>query len=305
MLIRNIILTIALVFPAFASSNCDEATKLVIQAYDYGNQEYLLKQAISLCPTHADAHNNLASFYEDNKRYQEAIAHYLKAIKAKPDFSNAWYGLGETYYKQGQLPLSLEAHSYACKKDADSQKRIQALLKENRYEVTEKGQILNAESLLVLYDVNRMKEIQQRIKNCGMRFRKIVRVKPSATFRNLEFDLGSAILKDSAKPQLEQIAAALIKSLSGSPSKGLSRTKKVEIHGHTDNRRFKGVTNRWENARRNKALSEDRAASIVEALIDRGISKELLTTYGHGQDQPLPGQLRSSAKNRRVEINLK
>jgi outer membrane protein OmpA-like peptidoglycan-associated protein len=307
MLVRNITLAIFFVVPAaIASSNCDKATELVIQAYDYGNQEYRLKQAISLCPTHADAFNNLASFYEDEGSYKKAIDHYLKAINARPNFSNAWFGLGETYYKQGQLPLSLEAHSYACKEDADSRRRIKSLLKGNRYQASEKGQILSAESLLVLYDVSRMKNIHRRIKNCGLTFRTIGRVKPSATFRNLEFDLGKATLKESAIPQLEQIVAALITRVSGGSYRGLTRIiERVEVHGHTDNRGFKGVTDRRENARRNKALSEKRAASIAKALIERGIPEESITTYGHGQNKPLSGQPGYSAKNRRVEINLK
>jgi len=64
----------------------------------------------------------LASLLEDEGNYSQAIVHYKKAIELRPNFSQAWYGLGETYYKQERFPLSLEAHLHACQTDKDSKK---------------------------------------------------------------------------------------------------------------------------------------------------------------------------------------
>jgi len=68
--------------PALASPNCDYATRLVIQAYD-GHKDkakQILKQALRICPNHADAHNNLASLLEEQGKYPQAIAHYRQAL---------------------------------------------------------------------------------------------------------------------------------------------------------------------------------------------------------------------------------
>jgi len=266
--------------PALASQNCDEATQLVIQAYDLGDlghkekEKQLLKQALQRCPHHAQAHNNLASLLEEEGKYAQAITHYRQALQTKPNYSNAWYGLGETYYKQGQFPLSLEAHLHACKTDKDSKQRLEELLKDKRYAVTEAGQILNKDSLLLLYDPARRQTINQLIGACGL---KLARVEPAATFRNFQFDTGKATLQPGTERQLEALVAALINL----------PNRTVEIHGHTDTQPFAGFSPS-ESKMLNQKLSEDRAATVARALADRGLDKTRLISYG--QERPLiPG----------------
>ena len=82
------------------------------QAGSIYRQKALLKRALQLCPTMPEAHNNLASLLEDEASYSQAISHYKQAIQQRPNFLQAWYGLGETYYKQGRFALSLEAHDH-------------------------------------------------------------------------------------------------------------------------------------------------------------------------------------------------
>jgi len=153
--VLSILLLLIISLPALASQNCNDATRLVTQAYDWGDlghkdkEKQLLLQALQICSNHADAHNNLGALLEDEGNFPQAIVHYRQAIQAKPNFSNAWYGLGEVYYKQGRFPLSFEAHLYACQNDADSRQRIISFLKNNNYAVTKEGKILDRESLLV------------------------------------------------------------------------------------------------------------------------------------------------------------
>jgi len=283
--------------PAPASQNCDEATQLVIQAYDLDDLAYkkkqLLQQALQLCPHHAKAHNNLASLLEDEGKYAQAISHYRQALQTKPNYSIAWYGLGETYYKQGQFPLSLEAHLHACQTDKDSRKRVKELLKNNRYAATEAGQILNENSLLLLYDPARRQSINRLIAACGF---KLARVKPAATFRNFQFNTGKATLQPGTERQLEALVAALINL----------PNRTVEIHGHTDIQSFAGFTP-VESKKLNKILSDKRAATVADALNTRGVDKKRLRIYGHGQERPLipVNSPAAWAKNRRVEIKVK
>jgi len=202
--------------------------------------------------------------------------------------SQDWYELGEKYYRQGQFPLSLEAHLQDCK-TKKSRKRIKSLLTDNRYTVTEAGQILNKESLLLLFDVARREKISALISACGF---KLARVKPAVTFRNFQFDTGEATLQSGTERQLEALAAALINL----------QTRRVEISGHTDNQGFAGYSE-YDSKKMNQKLSEQRAATVARALSERGVSQSRIITHGYGDTNPLSKT--NKAKNRRVEIEVK
>ena len=70
---------------------------------------------------------------------------------------------------------------------------------------------------------------------------------------------------------------------------------KVEIGGHTDSKGSDAS---------NQDLSERRAASVMNFLIERGIEPERLTSVGYGETRPvaLNNTRRGRAKNRRVEF---
>ena len=281
-----------------ADENCDFATDLVIQAFDAGDlgrqdeEKRLLLRALRFCPNHADAHNNLATLFKAEGNDDLAIAHYRLALQIKPNFSFAWYGLGEVYFEQGQFPLSLYAHLQACQSDKDSKLRVADLLINQKYAVSAEGKILNKESLLCLFDAKRRQTINQLLSDCGFR---IVRVKPAVVFYNIQFDTGRATLKSGTEAQLEALAAALINL----------QNRFVKIHGHTDNQVFVGYSPS-ESKRLNLILSEKRAASVARALASRGVSMNRLRTFGYGNELPLVSGSSSAAraKNRRVEIEV-
>lgn len=72
---------------------------------------------------------------------------------------------------------------------------------------------------------------------------------------------------------------------------------KVEIGGHTDSRGAASL---------NKRISQDRANSVMNALIDLGIKKSRLTAVGYGEDFPIAKDDKNglSEVNRRVEIKV-
>ena len=72
---------------------------------------------------------------------------------------------------------------------------------------------------------------------------------------------------------------------------------KIEIGGHTDS---KG------SAEYNKKLSNDRAQSVVNYLIENGISASRLTYIGYGKDQPVATNETEEGRqeNRRVEFKV-
>jgi len=54
----------------------------------------------------------------------------------------------------------------------------------------------------------------------------------------------------------------------------------------------------------NQKLSEDRAAAVMNALIERGVNAENLTSKGFGPSQPVASNKTAAGKaqNRRTEI---
>jgi OOP family OmpA-OmpF porin len=101
----------------------------------------------------------------------------------------------------------------------------------------------------------------------------------------INFDTGMAIIKPESQPVIDQIAVLM------KENPGL----KLTVEGHTDN-----VGDR----RKNKFLSEERAMSVVGALVNLGIDPKRLTSAGFGQDKPIADNKteEGKAKNRRVEL---
>lgn len=105
--------------------------------------------------------------------------------------------------------------------------------------------------------------------------------------KNVFFDTDKSTLRKESKNELSR----LIKILETNP------TLKIEIGGHTDSR---GA------AEYNLRLSKDRAQSVVNYLIDYGISKDRLTFKGYGKNEPIATNDTEEGRqeNRRVEIKV-
>ena len=278
--------------------NQSKADALVFKANDIGvsgdiaRQRGLLNAALKHCPSHPEALNNLGVLFENNGHFKQALDYYRKALKARPDFSNAWLGIGDVYQKQGQLPLALEAYLNACSKDDEAKEKVIKLLKNERYRSVEAGQVLNKASLLALYDPSRHQAILNKTKQCGFTTR--LAVKTTGVFRNLHFQTGKAKVLKSSLPQLRQIASAL-----------QSLNRYVKIEGHSDKKPFRGRS-QAESDRLNRQLSLDRANAIKKVLVQQGISARRIETQGYGPDRPLVlgNSEKAYAQNRRVEISF-
>ncbi|MBV8759112.1 MAG: OmpA family protein [Deltaproteobacteria bacterium] len=98
------------------------------------------------------------------------------------------------------------------------------------------------------------------------------------------FEYDKAIIKKESYPILDAVAA----TLQGNPSIQL-----VEIQGHTDERGDDAY---------NLDLSDRRAHSVRQYLIDKGVDEKRLTAQGYGETQPLDRSHNEKAwaKNRRV-----
>jgi len=105
---------------------------------------------------------------------------------------------------------------------------------------------------------------------------------------NIFFESGSAILKMESDIEISRLASNL----------KLNNTLKIEIHGHTDN-----VGSEDDNMR----LSEERAKSVMLALIDKGILPSRISSKGFGESRPIESnEIEEGRKNnRRTEFVVK
>ena len=101
----------------------------------------------------------------------------------------------------------------------------------------------------------------------------------------INFDTGKSNIKPESMGIIGQIAALL----KAHPE------LKVSIEGHTDN---------VGTSQSNKALSTQRANSVMNAVVQKGIAANRLTALGWGQEKPIADNRseEGKAKNRRVEI---
>jgi outer membrane protein OmpA-like peptidoglycan-associated protein len=102
---------------------------------------------------------------------------------------------------------------------------------------------------------------------------------------NIPFEVNSSNLALGAHQQLEQLVDAL--------SRDSLAESKFEIAGHTD---ASGA------AEYNRKLSEQRAKTVMQYLIESGVDPARLVAVGYGEDMLLVTEKPEHPDNRRVEI---
>ncbi len=102
------------------------------------------------------------------------------------------------------------------------------------------------------------------------------------------FARGSAKLDASSFPTLDRLVGL----------SGLCGRTQIEIGGHTDSSGSES---------RNQELSEQRARSVRDYLVNNGMRAEMLTARGYGESRPLAPNTTAvnRAKNRRIEIRVR
>ncbi len=103
--------------------------------------------------------------------------------------------------------------------------------------------------------------------------------------RNLFFQTGSSFLLPNSESEIELLRTLLEEQ----------PNVKIEIIGHTDNSGSPAP---------NLKLSEERAASVKNALVERGISEDRIKTSGMGETAPIDSNdtAKGRANNRRTEF---
>ncbi len=103
----------------------------------------------------------------------------------------------------------------------------------------------------------------------------------------IQFETGSSVIKPESYATLDEIMKSSV------VAEGLS----VGVYGHTDNVGDNG---------HNQKLSEERATSVKNYLVSKGIPENRITVKGYGAAKPIAdnGTAAGKAKNRRVQIVL-
>lgn len=114
-----------------------------------------------------------------------------------------------------------------------------------------------------------------------------IKVGDKVVLKNIFFETNSYVLKDESKVELNKIIGFMKDN----------NTVKIEISGHTDNVGAKQT---------NKTLSEKRAKSVFEYLINHAINKDRLKYIGYADSQPVSPNTtpEGKAKNRRTELKV-
>jgi outer membrane protein OmpA-like peptidoglycan-associated protein len=109
----------------------------------------------------------------------------------------------------------------------------------------------------------------------------------SVVLNNIFFDTDKFVLKPASQSELEKLKAFMVQNT----------TVNIEISGHTDN---------VGSAAHNKTLSENRAKSVYNYLVENGIASSRLSFKGYGDTVPLASNENEAgrAKNRRTEFKV-
>jgi outer membrane protein OmpA-like peptidoglycan-associated protein len=112
-------------------------------------------------------------------------------------------------------------------------------------------------------------------------------VEQSVTLRGINFDMASARLTSDSRVALDEVARTLKNQ----------RNLKAEIVGHTDDAGNDGY---------NLLLSQQRAESVRQYLIGKGIAPERMVALGMGEAQPVQDNSTEEGRiaNRRVEFKV-
>lgn len=101
------------------------------------------------------------------------------------------------------------------------------------------------------------------------------------------FDVGSYTLKPAFRATLDQVAASLIQY----------PNSLIDVYGHTDSTGSDSF---------NMTLSQNRASTVMNYLISKGVPAARIRAQGFGETMPVAdnGTADGRAKNRRVEIKI-
>jgi len=277
-----IIIVCAFVFTSVLSFQVDDCEKAkiyyekAVQTYDWVKKEAYYKKAIELCPTFAEAHNNLADVYEKAEKYEEAIKEYQIAAELKPSLIEPRISLGDIFFKFRDYKSAIKKYEIVLQLKPECED-AQSKIKIAREKLESRGLVKSDEFIDTL----------SKPYMITMGPEGITRSEPRIAV-TIYFASDSAEILPESYPQLKEVGEAL-----NSPQLAPYR---FIIEGHTDS------TGEAEN---NLELSKKRAQSVKDYLLSNySIDPGKLEIIGYGQEKPVASNEtpQGRALNRRVEF---
>lgn len=149
------------------------------------------------------------------------------------------------------------------------------------YTIIEQPKLIEQPDIKLEKPCYSLEEIKQMIADG-----KTVKGKTICAINEINFDFEKSTIKEESKPYLDQLALVLIEI-----------DMAVEIKGHTDDRGSDEF---------NMMLSKDRALSVLNYLIKKGVSQDKISYSYYGERLPLTTNSTPEGRqqNRRVEFEL-
>lgn len=111
-----------------------------------------------------------------------------------------------------------------------------------------------------------------------------------------KIEISEKVMFEYNKAEIQEVSHELLNDVATVLAEN-PKIKKVRIEGHTDS----DGTDDY-----NKTLSQDRADSVMQFLVDAGVADSRLEAVGYGEEKPIATNETDEGKekNRRVEFNI-
>ena len=100
--------------PAKSRLYTEEGSKLLLRYSKFQEAEEALTKAIRYDKNNFEAYYYRGCAKVNEKKYQEAIADFEKAVELKPDYADAYFNLGRTYYLLNDEDKACENYKLAA-----------------------------------------------------------------------------------------------------------------------------------------------------------------------------------------------
>ena len=101
--------------PAKSRLYTDEGSKLLLRYSQYDEAVEVLTKAIKYDKNNYEAYYYRGCAQVNAKRYEEALTDFEKAVELKPDYADAYFNMGRTYYLQQNEDKACEYYKLAAK----------------------------------------------------------------------------------------------------------------------------------------------------------------------------------------------
>ena len=181
--------------------------------------------------------------------------------------------------KNGEFIQELTKGFYKISIKAEGYKSYNGEINLKRHNVLRSEYILHSKDLI--------KEEKASVKKIIIKNIKIVKNKIEVS-KKIHFQIGTSKVQIDSLSILDEVVEILKQNM---------HINKLRIEGHTDNEGAEKV---------NKKLSQKRAESVMNYLVEKGISSDRLEALGFGSEKPLASNRtkRGRSSNRRVEFTI-